>query len=256
MTDTDQYFTYFQESAEGIELPRQFNNPFDYDPHPLCILAANQLQHHLSTQKEWEHNFGLDDEMEGDIIGKMFGVMVVRNEQGEIGYLSAFSGTLASVNHHSGFVPPVYDGPAEDGFLNDGMAALGQITTDMKALEKTDTVAIDALKEKRKAEANVLTERLFEQYHFLNKAGEEKSLLAIFRDELKREPPGGAGECAAPKLLHFAFQYNLQPLAMAEFFWGQSRGSDYWQHKQFYPACEEKCKPILGYMLEGLEVKQ
>jgi tRNA pseudouridine32 synthase/23S rRNA pseudouridine746 synthase len=63
------------------------------------------------------------------------------------------------------------------------------------------------------------------------------------------KPPSGAGECAGPRLLQYAFEQNLKPLALAEFWWWQSPKSDFWQHEQFYPACKEKCAPILDFML-------
>lgn len=67
-------------------------------------------------------------------------------------------------------------------------------------------------------------------------------------------PPAGSGECAAPKLLNYAYQNQLKPIAMAEFWWGQSPKSQVRKHKQFYPACRSKCEPILGHMLRGLDV--
>ena len=256
---SENLFTPFEESIDGIALPELFTNPFDYEPHPLCIAAVKQLQHHLETQTEWEHNFGLIEGMEGPIIGKMFGVLVVRAEQKKIGYLSAFSGTLAGANIHSKFVPPVFDGLGADSFLSDGMRALGTITKEMKDIEEKGNddahEEIALLKEKRKSSAFSLTNKLFEQYHFLNQAGKERSVLEIFREELNVKPPGGAGECAAPKLLQYAFQHNMKPIAMAEFFWGLSRGSDIWQHKQYYPACRDKCAPILKHMLKGIEIE-
>ena len=69
-------------------------------------------------------------------------------------------------------------------------------------------------------------------------------------------PPAGAGECAAPKLLNYAFEHQLKPIAMAEFWWGQSPKSEIRKHKQFYPACKSKCEPILlSHMLMGLEME-
>ncbi|MGL4448060.1 MAG: RluA family pseudouridine synthase, partial [Shewanella sp.] len=73
-------------------------------------------------------------------------------------------------------------------------------------------------------------------------------------DTVDLTPPAGAGECAAPKLLQYAFKHRLKPLAMAEFWWGAPPKSAIRQHKQFYPACLRKCQPILKHMLEGLAV--
>jgi tRNA pseudouridine32 synthase/23S rRNA pseudouridine746 synthase len=89
----------------------------------------------LQDQQEWKHNFGLSDET-GDVIGKMFGVLVVKTAQNEIGYLAAFSGKLAGGNHHSKFVPPLFDGVTTGGFLNTGMAELDRINEEIRILRK------------------------------------------------------------------------------------------------------------------------
>lgn len=110
---------------------------------------------------------------------------------------------------------------------------------------------INALKETRRVRSSELQKQLFENYSFLNRFGKLKSLEKIF----KGNPPAGAGECAAPKLLHYAFQHQLKPIAMAEFWWGKSPKSEVRKHQQFYPACTGKCEPILNHMLEGMELE-
>ncbi|WP_232058478.1 pseudouridylate synthase [Nibribacter ruber] len=220
-------------------------------------MAAVQLQIHLQEQRVWEHNFGLRNGQEGPVIGKMFGVLVVQAEQGELGFLAAFSGKLAGSNHHAYFVPPVFDSLTEGSFLNLGMAALTQLNNQIKALStETPTVGNQVLQAElmaqRKLHSLALQEQLFEEYHFLNQGGEVKTLRQLFKKESGKNPPAGAGECAGPKLLQYAFQHKLQPLAMAEFWWGQSPKSVHWQHGHFYPACQEKCAPILAHMLQGL----
>jgi len=111
-----QYIHSFEKPISGISLPDKFTFPFYYTPHPLVELAAEQIQKYLSTQTEWEHNFGLESGQEGLIISKMFGVMVVRTADGDIRFLAAFSGKLAQSNHIRGFVPPIFDMLQEDGF--------------------------------------------------------------------------------------------------------------------------------------------
>jgi len=88
----------------------------------------------------------------------------------------------------------------------------------------------------------------------LNYKGKTKDLLDIFKDTLLLRPPAGAGECAAPKLFQYAYENELKPIAMAEFWWGASPKSEVRQHKRFYPSCRGKCEPILGHMMQGLEV--
>jgi hypothetical protein len=73
---------------------------FCYEPHPLAVTAAQELQYYIETQSDWTHNFGLDAAVEGLAIGKMFGVLVVRNQHNELGYLAAVSGKLAGSNKH------------------------------------------------------------------------------------------------------------------------------------------------------------
>ena len=114
------------------------------------------------------------------------------------------------------------------------------------------TNQINQLKEERKVKSVALQQQLFAEYAFLNQYLELKSLAAIFNGN----PPAGAGECAAPKLLHFAFKHELKPIAMAEFWWGQSPKGEMRKHQQFYPACTGKCEPILKHMLQGIPMEE
>ena len=259
-THQNPFFIPFDEPIDNYSVPGKFTYPFQYKPHPLCLLAAEKLQRHLQIQEEWEHNFGLVEGKEGAIIGKMFGVLLVRNVQNEIGYLAAFSGKLAGGYHHAKFVPPVYDSLQPGSFLNKGMQELTRINQEISDLgkrsETKETEKIALLKQLRKNNSIALQQQLFDKYQFLNQAGEEKSLREIFRNSANNSPAAGAGDCAAPKLLQYAFQHNLEPLAMAEFWWGLSPKSDFWKHGHFYPACREKCEPILLHMLEGIAMDE
>lgn len=253
----DRFFTSFISQVHTIPVPERLTFLSGGQPHPLCLLAAEELQSYLENQEDWEHNFGLNQEEQGVAIGKMFGVLVVQNRQQEIGYLAAFSGKLAGSNHHKRFVPPVFDTLTEDSFLTSGMIALGAINQKIRELEQMQPVLsreqIAQLKTERRQHSNALQHQLYDQYHFLNQAGKEKSLLAIFKEAAYKNPPAGAGECAAPKLLQYAFQQQLKPLAIAEFWWGVSPLSSQWRHGRYYPCCREKCAPILAHMLEGLD---
>ncbi len=329
----------FKYSVNHIALPERFTFPFYYQAHPLCVLAANELQAYLEADTVWQHNFGLDGDDDG-AIGKMFGVLLVQNSENEIGYLAAFSGKIADSNDWPHFVPPVFDMLAEDGFFRADQAVITQVSERVKQLEKNPQLAIlknqlnelktqseteiaahralmiearrirkmkrvegeqtlnsaeflhlkeqlskesiqyknqlrdltyfwhektavvqkalsqltdeiEQLKEQRQALSLALQTKLFEQYQFLNKDGVVKSLNSIFADTT---PPAGAGECAAPKLLHYAFKHNLKPLAMAEFWWGASPKSEVRLHQHFYGACQGKCKSILAHMLAGIEL--
>lgn len=114
---------------------------------------------------------------------------------------------------------------------------------------------IQGIKDDRKSLSAETQARMFDEYKFLNGKGESRSLLSIFDEATSRIPPSGAGECAAPKLLQYAYLNHLEPVAMAEFWWGNSPRSEVRKHKQFYPSCSGKCEPILGHMLQGLEVE-
>lgn len=107
----------------------------------------------------------------------------------------------------------------------------------------------------RKETSTILQNTLFEKYQFLNQQKETKGLLAIFNNPLAK-PPAGAGDCSAPKLLQYAFEHHLTPVVMAEFWWGISPNSEIRKHKNFYPSCQSRCKPILNHMLEGIKMDE
>nr|WP_318474370.1 pseudouridine synthase [Photobacterium leiognathi] len=136
----DSIFTPFRSSIEAIALPERFTYPFCYKPHPLSVLAAQELQQHLETQTEWHHDFGLDSLTQGnhtDAIGTMFGVLVVQNEQGEIGYLSAFSGAIAGQTLLPHFVPPVFDTQQTDPEIHARQTELAAITSEITSVESS-----------------------------------------------------------------------------------------------------------------------
>lgn len=339
---TDSLFHPLQVDS-NIELPKKFTFPFYYEPHELSIRASKDLQAYLMDAK-FEHNFGLDSSTNGMVIGKMFGVMVVKNSNGDLGYLAAFSGKLAESNTHDGFVPTVYDTLNPAGFYKIGEQELNDFNREIEAIETSEAyklakinyhacvneynealqvlkqtikekkverkeirasqvdnlspdaykdlleelkkqsiyyhfrlkdlknewklkiesaesefkkldVTLNALKEKRKLQSAALQKQLHEQYAFLNAEGNTKDLLDIFENTTVRTPPAGAGECAAPKLFQYAYEHQLKPIAMAEFWWGASPKSQVRKHKHYYPACRSKCEPILGHMMKGLNVE-
>jgi tRNA pseudouridine32 synthase/23S rRNA pseudouridine746 synthase len=130
------HFNYFQSPVEGITLPSRFSYPFHYVPQEIALIAARELQDYLQTQTDWEHDFGMETSNADLIIGKMFGVLVVKNRQGDLGYLCAVSGRLAGQNLHEKFVPPVFDILVQDGFFRKGEAIISEINGRIYALEK------------------------------------------------------------------------------------------------------------------------
>jgi tRNA pseudouridine32 synthase/23S rRNA pseudouridine746 synthase len=116
--------------------------------------------------------------------------------------------------------------------------------------------ALDArraeLEHQRAGRSRQLWQRMADSYVLLNARGEARTLGALFANEA---PPGGAGDCAAPKLLGHAYRHGLEPLALAEFWWGAPPLSGGRDAGAYYPACQHKCGRVLPYMLEGLSVE-
>ncbi|MBR9921039.1 MAG: RluA family pseudouridine synthase [Bacteroidetes bacterium] len=121
---------------------------------------------------------------------------------------------------------------------------------------ETFTSKIKALKQKRKRKSKNLQRQIFENYAFFNQQKEIKRLTDIFPNFEEQQPPSGAGDCTAPKLLQYAFQHDLKPISMGEFWWGISPSTEIRKHKHYYPACRGRCKPILGHMLKGLDMDE
>ncbi|MFT4994511.1 MAG: tRNA pseudouridine32 synthase/23S rRNA pseudouridine746 synthase [Paraglaciecola sp.] len=133
-------FVPFKQGIEAYALPERFTFPFYYQPHALCLLAAQELQHYLGSQNQWQHNFGLGEDP-NKIIGKMFGVLVVKEPDGKIGYLAAFSGKLAEQNHLEYFVPPVFDMLAEDSFYLREQSSINHLNKQITLLETSAELA-------------------------------------------------------------------------------------------------------------------
>jgi len=234
-----------------IAKPERFTYPFNYEPHPLCQLAVKEVQAEIARINPQE--------------SKMFGVLVVETpsdspciggeqdtslnrEDGRVCFLAAYSGLLEGRNDWPYFVPPVYDAQQPDGYF--------------KQQEKIISLTSHLSPLTSKQMSQKLQEWLFHQYQLLNARGEVKDLVDIWQDYYDRSklrqkyplPPGGTGDCCAPKLLQYAYQHGLKPVCMAEFWWGESTKTELRQHLNYYPACRGKCKPILTWMLQGLEV--
>ena len=211
-----------------IPKPEHFTYPFGYEPHPLCLLAVEEVKQEITRLNPTE--------------GKMFGVLVVESAEG-LGFLAAYSGLLEGRNDWDYFVPPVFDAQQPDGFFK---------TREREIMQSPE----------HKQMSQELQLWLFRQYKMLNAHGEEKDLVDIWQDyhcspRIQKRyplPPGGTGDCCAPKLLQYAYHHHLKPVCMAEFWWGESPKAIIRHHGQFYPACRGKCKPVLSWMLQGLDV--
>lgn len=215
-------------------------SPFSLPPHPLAQAAAKEVITRVHAYMDAHPDSELHRQ------GKMFGVLVYENHKSKIinhKYIAAFSAMLDGSYHHEGFVPPVYE---------------------------PETMPIGTSRE----ESQRLQRLLFANYRFPNGKGETKNLLEIFANEKPIvpaeeffnkskicnqkskiiNPPAGAGECCAPKLLYYALTHGLEPIALAEFWVGAAPHNEIRQEGSFYAPCSGRCVPILKHMLQGIEV--
>ncbi len=250
--------------TDSMPAPRQFTNPFCYTPHPLCVAAAKEVI---------DYCYNTPDMLPRE--GKMFGVLVV-SYHGARYYLRAFSGIYNGSYHHAGFVPPVYDLQDPTGYFQEEERRIGEISEKIADAAPEEACTLKAL---RKEKSNALQMWTFRQFRMRNAAGDIHDLTQIFKEHktpftideyvaykeglTDRKPksrigipPGGAGECCAPKLLQYAYANSLTPLCMEEFWIGPSKRDEMRIEGRHYPACQHKCVPILGFMLQGLNVEE
>ncbi|QAT87058.1 ribosomal large subunit pseudouridine synthase A [Corallococcus coralloides] len=337
----DPLVTALETAPQADELPGAFPSPFDaVGPHALARRAAESLQ---ATLREGFIAPGLASEvLQGPDGGKMFGVLVVRQPDGTLGVLRAFSAMLAGRWDVSGFVPPVFDReararvePVADTTVKallaraeawstseelrrlreDDDARQSREATEREAMRlrhdarrrqrherRADLLAMSTLTETERTQAlhaldqesrgdkaekrrwdaaqeearrllaparakaerrvraldrlrRIVSRGFMKQFHdtyaITNARGETRPLRSLYGGA---EPPSGAGDCAGAKLLAHAFAHGLQPVALAEFWWGTPPASGGRIQGAFYPACRDKCGPLLPFMLEGLEV--
>lgn len=114
---------------------------------------------------------------------------------------------------------------------------------------------VNSWKAERQKRSAALQEKIFRHFIMLNAQGNSRDLCDIFADTPQGTPPAGAGECAAPKLLQYAYLHGYKPLAMAEFWVGDSPKDIVRHHGNFYPSCKAKCEPILKWQMQGLDVE-
>ena len=238
-------------------IPQKFTYPFRYVPHPLVVEAAQKLIGTIDSDPLLKYVFAE---------GKMLGVLVCEDPaSGALTTLNAFSGLVGGRSVLHGFVPPIFDTTTVPALRN----IEGPVPPETASLRFGPTAdAVPPLMVPRVAQVSEgtgpsrdtrdsreLQEWLFRQYRVMNGMGEEMDVKEIFALR-GLVPPGGTGECAAPKLLNYAFRNGLKPLCMGEFWYGASPSSgEVRQHGRFYPSCTGKCGPLLSWMLRGVEVE-
>lgn len=201
-----------------------FTYPFRYAPSPETVEAAKALAARIDASPQLRSTFSE---------GKMLGVLLT-----DRGVLNAFSGLAGGLSVLEDFVPPIFDYGVPDGYFRRREAEISAMP---------DGIA-------KGRESARLQDWLFDQYKVLNANGEQLSVKQIFARR-GLVPPGGTGDCAAPKLLQYAYLHGMKPLAMGEFWYGSSHSSEVREHGHFYPACFGKCGPLLSFMMEGLDVE-
>ncbi|ERP39242.1 hypothetical protein [Chitinivibrio alkaliphilus] len=189
------------------------------------------------------------DSLYGPHRGKMFGVLHCVDQSGQEQFLKAFSCQHKGEWSVPGWVPPIVDGARYLEKVRSGGNDISRLT---KLLHHEDTPLIrQKLKTERRRISQALMEELFEMYELMNFRGEKKSLREVFRGS--GGIPTGTGDCCAPKLLHHAAVIGAHPLGIAEFYLGRETPSSNKKEGRFYPACKERCQPILGFLLCGIE---
>ena len=226
-------------------------------PHPLVVEAARKLIAAIDSDPLLKYLFSE---------GKMLGVLVCsKPDSEETVTLNAFSGLAGGHSVLPGFVPPIFDTttvpslrrPVDRGSAPVTSPAAPGLPIPLRSIPASAVALRSECSEgpSTSRESKELQDWLFRQYRVRNGLGEEKDIKEIFAAR-GLVPPGGTGECAAPKLLDYAFRNGLKPLCMGEFWYGASPGSgEVRQHGRFYPSCTGKCGPLLSWMLQGVDVE-
>ena len=215
-----------------------------------CLPAIELIKQYYLSQPQWHKDVAE---------GKTFGVLIYEStdgtfpdcsepiirgiQYGGLPFLAAFSGTLNGKTCQPGFVPPIFDIQQGEGlYFGKEESEISAINHYLDSGNATPREICD-LKYERKTRSRALQRWLFSRYSVLNTFDESTDLLNIFSPSI---PPGGAGDCCAPKLLQEAFRRGLRPLAIAE--WNSAT-------EHFCPPCISRCRPILAHMLKGLNAE-
>ena len=126
MEHTDAFFHEFD--AQDLKRPLRLNNPFFVEISELGKAAFEHFKHKLMTHPTILNHFDCGG------VGKMFGLLVVKNFHDQLGYLAAFSGKINDTASVDGFVSPVFDTLVYDGFYKTGERVLDGLTHEIEAL--------------------------------------------------------------------------------------------------------------------------
>jgi hypothetical protein len=186
--------------------------------------------------------------------GNMFGVLECEDRHGETVVLRAFSSLWEGIRQIEGWVLPILDVGVYEDVILPAQDEIKSMTAEMADLEANSRAWAEVQSERKKV-SQALWEKMCAAYRFRNFRGEERALSDAILPG--RPITGGMGECCAPKLLNHAARNGLRPLGLAEFYWGDAgQGEGRVASRvvgEFYPSCEARCRPILGFMLCGLD---
>ncbi len=189
----------------------------------------------------------------GEGRGKMFGVLEGRLSDGSSCWLYAFSGQYNGRWLIPGWAPPLFDPVIFDAINTPTERYISDLSRQIATLPDRSSGIYLTLFEQRRDASRRLTRCLQNLYRVTNFRGEHVSLAAACGRQSGL--PTGTGDCCAPKLLNQAAVLGLTPLSLAEFFFGRDNRSARRQHGRFYPPCEDKCGPLLGFMLCGSDTR-
>lgn len=208
-------------------------------PDARCLTARDELFAAIAQRPAWTAEFGK---------GRMVGVLIAADAAGREVTLRAHSGIVpldAEARHY--FVPPVHNLDRPEDFYRTEERTITELNRRI-ADPTTPAAVVQQYKEERAQRSLALQREIFRHFVFTNAAGERRDLIEIFEAARHTLPPGGAGECAAPRLLHRALALGLRPVAMAEFWYGRSPVGESRVHGCRYAPCMEKCAPILAWL--------
>ena len=132
-----------------LPLPYRMNHPMGYVVSPLCEQAVREVQEEIRRHPDW---------LEEADKGKMFGVLVVEDTEGQTGFLAAYSGQLCGRADWDYFVPAVFDYLQPDGYFKQEEARISDINRQVTELEHAQemSAATSALVDVRQAAAAVI----------------------------------------------------------------------------------------------------
>ncbi len=222
--------------------------------HLLPVMPVLPEARRLIQKLETSRSIQPDDpDFSTDILfgkarGQMFGLMLALDVQGGSRILKAFSGQFNGHYRAKGWVPPIFN---VDEFQRINTPGEKQIKAlSKRILTTSDPAEQRLLKEARRNQSRRLMKQIHNLYILENFRGERQPMSAFFSKD--KGMPTGAGDCCAPKLIHYAITHNLSPIGLGEFYFGLENRSGSKQHGQFYAPCTSGCAPILGFMLCGL----